>query len=137
MAPLREQSAIQARLASKAERGDVGRTDQYRNKPVQKRGSRKLDFEMAESSNVPAFNALDNVYNVKARPKRAWTLKQETQADRVIEEGSDDVDNSFASDTPAGALSRKRRGQEGFAQELQDPDFKSPLVKPNRRDMDQ
>ena len=66
MAPLREQSTIQARLVSKAERGDVVRA--YQHKPVQKRGSRKLDFELVESTHVPAFN-------VKARPKRAWTLK--------------------------------------------------------------
>lgn len=75
------------------------------------------------------------MFDAKSKPKRAWTLKQETQADRVIEEGSDDGDNSFASDTP-GAL--RRRGQEayeGFQQAYANPDFKSPFAKVNRRDI--
>ena len=44
----------------------------------------------------------------KAAPKRSQTWKQEPQAEKVIEEGSDDVD-SFASDTPAAAAHRKRK----------------------------
>jgi hypothetical protein len=42
----------------------------------------------------------------KRKPLRANTLKPESVADRVIEEGSDDND-SFASDTPCA---RGRRG---------------------------
>lgn len=48
-------------------------------------------------------------YDPKARIKRAWTLKQETQAEKVIEEGSDDIENSLHSDTPAAAPHRKKR----------------------------
>lgn len=122
---------IHARFVGKAERRDGGRA--HVQKPTQKRGRRKLDFDMGEGTNTAVFDA-------KSKPKRAWTLKQETQADRVIEEGSDDVDNSFASDTPVGAISRKRRGQEvydGFEQAYANPGFKSPLTKSNRRDTEE
>jgi hypothetical protein len=106
----------------KPERREAGRAAVQ--KPNQKRVRRKLAFDMGEGTTTAVFDA-------KSKPKRAWTLKQETQADRVIEEGSDDVDHSFASDTPA----RKRRGQEvyeGFEQASANPDFKSPLLPPNR-----
>lgn len=124
----REQQMIHARFVGKPEVRDGGQAPFP--KPPQKRVRRKLNFNRDEDANVAVFDA-------KSKPKRAWTLKQETQADRVIEEGSDDVDNSFASDTPAGAISRKRRGQEdyeGFEQAYANPDFKSPFAKANRRD---
>lgn len=87
---------------------------------------RKLDFDTGDGSNAAVFDA-------KSKPKRAWTLKQETQADRVIEEGSDDGDNSFASDTP-GALRRRQEPYDCFQQAYANPDFKSPFTKANRRD---
>ena len=52
----------------------------------------------------------------------------------MIEEGSDDVENSFASDTPHG-ISRKRRAQEAyeeFQQPYTNPEFKSSHAEPNR-----
>lgn len=54
----------------------------------------------------------------KLKIKRARTLKQETPADRVIEEASDfdDSGSGYASDTPVGGKKNKRQANENFGQ---------------------
>ena len=78
------------------------------------RDTRKLDFDIGNDDEIAETPMAG--FDRKAKVKRCWTLKQETHADRVIEEGSDD---SFASDTPAQAHHRKRTDTkviDGFSQ---------------------
>ena len=60
-------------------------------------------------------------------------MKQETPADFVIEEGSDDYDNSFASDTPADGM-MKRRGERGKKQQPADDFSKATRLMKKERD---
>jgi hypothetical protein len=55
-------------------------------------------FQAGDAQQLSSYNAEENL---KLKLKRAQTLKQETPTEKVIEEGSDDNDSGFASETPA------------------------------------